>query len=195
MKAMNKAKAQERAEISKTDVTIPEVAERLGFTDRHKMFADLYVWGGAEVAGNPAECFVQVFGEMLNKNMKSAYRAGSELLAEEGMSKYVEKQMADMEKLFKIEKIRNIQTLVDIRDEMSKAQYVNRFGEVNGVPACRNTAISAVKQMNDMMGFKSPTEVNVNHGVGGGGVTFNIIIPDAKPKIDISNAQDAEEVI
>lgn len=141
-----------------------------------RKFADLYVWGDAGIQGKPGRCYAEVFGI---ENSSNAGTLARKLLAKPYIDKYIDKQMKEFELLLKAEKLKNMVTLTKIRDEMADAEYVNRFGEINGVPACRSVAIKATETINNMLGFEKPKEVNINGGDSG--VTFNLIAPTAEP--------------
>lgn len=157
---------------------------------KDKAFADLYIWGDSKFQGNPGACYKEVFGI---ESMSEAGRHGRKLLTREHVSKYVDKQITEYDIIMKAEKLKNIQTLTKIRDEMATAEYVNRFGEINGVASCRSVAIKASETINNMLGFDKPKEVNVNHGAGEKGIVFNIIAPPPANKedqvIDISHEE------
>lgn len=180
MVEMNK----QRGEDNKIAREAEELALKENMPAKDKMFADLYVWGDDETRGNHKACFLQVFGS----EIKDLSAAGRRLLAKPHMTEYIDKQIAEFENLMKVEKIKNISTLTKIRDEMTSAKYVNRFGEINGVAACRSVAIRATETINKMAGFEKPTTVNLAGGEAGG-VTFNLIVPEPpKPEqpIDIT---------
>jgi len=141
---------------------------------KHKAFIDLYVWGDSQHQGNAAACYSKVFNDT---NMAQCSTNGRKLLKRDHVSTYLAEQISGFEDLIKIEKIKNINTLTKIRDEMATAKYTNRFGEINGVPACRSVSIKAAETVNKMMGFDKPKEINVNHGSNEQGVVFNLIVP------------------
>lgn len=175
-----KAKREEELALLKKEMPIKD-----------KAFAELYVWGDSKFQGNPGACYKEIFGVA---TMAEAGRHGRKLVAKEHVSEEIAKQMEEYEILIKAEKIKNIRTLTKIRDEMSEAQYVNRFGEINGVAACRSVAIKAAETVNNMLGFDKPKEVNVNHGAGDQGIVFNLVVPqiengDKDEVIDITHEE------
>jgi len=184
---MNKERAAEKREQAEVDA----LAMKNDMPPKHKQFADLYIWGDKKIQGNPAKCYMEIFD---CNTPSTAGHSARKLLKMDHMVDYINKQMEEFELLLKVEKFKNIQTLTAIRDEMSEAEYVNRFGEINGVPACRNVAIKASEVINDMIGASKPKEINVNHGSQEGGVVFNLVVPEPPRQVDSAIDIDHEEI-
>lgn len=164
-----------RVENQKQKKAEEEVALGAEMPITHKDFGDLYVWGGKGFRGNPTSCYNKIFDVATNAE---AGRCGRALLLKPHMRTYIDKQMEEYRILMRGEEMRNLDTLVEIRDEMANAEYINRFNEVNGVPACRNVAIKATETINKMLGLEKPKEIKVT-GEGQGGLVFNLIAPEA----------------
>lgn len=164
----------ERAKLRKEEQERENALLKKDMPVNDRKFADLYVWGDKSQQGDMKQCYADAFGITLSDVGQKARK----LLARPHIAEYIDKQMVDYEMLLRGEKLKNLQTLTKIRDEMSEAEYVNRWGEINGVAACRTVAIKATETINNMLGFDKPKEVNVNHGAGGGGITFNLVVPE-----------------
>lgn len=139
---------------------------------KHKLFCDLYTNSESKTFGKQTKSYVQVFG----KDSRASQKAMA-LLKQEHIVEYINKQREDFDFLCQAEKYQNIKTMAKIRDEMSDAKYVNRFGEINGVAACRSVSLKAASEINKMLGFDKPKEVNINHNNENMGVTINVIAP------------------
>lgn len=168
---------------------IPE----LQFND--KRFVDNYIWGTDGMQGDYLKSYLEVFG---GGGSGRAGESARNLMERPAVKKYIKKQMELYENVMKAERIRNIASLTQIRDEMSTASYINRFGEVDGVPSCRRVAIKSIEVLNKMSGFDKPTTLNINHNTNTG-ITFNVIAPskevDKSMKLDIPEAEEVDEEV
>lgn len=157
-------------------------------TDQEADFCLLYVNAPAPLAGNATECYLKVFGtddcDVVSK-AKAAHQAKH--LLEKAV---VKERIAELEKVNLYDnatlKQRITTTMLKIMDECSDETkvYKNRFKEILSPAPFRSVAISAAKLLAEVNGVKEDSIQKIQIGSeSGGGITFNVIVPNKQEKI------------
>lgn len=144
-----------------------------------KNFCELLVCGCPPYIGDERKCYDDVFNDYSNTSRKKA----KELMARPDVAQYI----ADLRKMVSYEsadiKARLTEKLLGIIEETSSAVYKDRRGTHLSPAPLRSVAVQASKALMDMYPIKvaQKSEVEINGGAEGGGIVFNVIVPD-KPK-------------
>jgi hypothetical protein len=144
-----------------------------------EMFCQLYVNGTAPYAGNATKCYAEVF----NCEQKMAKHLALRLLGKEGVQGYLkELEGMSFEEARYMKKYLS-ENLIRIIEETSTAQYRDRRGTLLSPAPLRSVAVSAIKALMEMHPVKEAQLSKLNiEGAGEGGITFNVIVPEQKPK-------------
>lgn len=149
-------------------------------TEQEITFCELYINGIAPYAGNAAKCYADVFQKTGNATRTDAAR----LLSEPRIQQYI----ADLETLnaydAKHKKEYIARHLENIIEETSTAQYHDRKGNNLSPAALRSVAVQAMKLYADLYPVKEAQVSKLAIEGGEGGVTFNLIVPQATTKND-----------
>lgn len=151
-------------------------------TEDEATFCELYVNGSIEYVGNAAKCYSAVFQV---QDPRRTRQLGRMLLIEPRIAKYV----SELEKLA-VEESKGMkryltENLISIIGETSTAQYYDRNGTSLSPAPLRSVAVGAMKLLADMYPVKEAQISKLNiEGGDGASITFNVIVPDAKPNND-----------
>lgn len=148
-------------------------------TDAEIAFCELYINGTAPYAGNPAKCYQDVFPEKATKGRGAAIR----LLNQPHIKEYIEQLGAlnDFDAKRKREYL--ARHLENIIEETSTVEYSDRRGVKMSPAALRSVCVQAMKLYAELYPVKdAQTSKNNSENNGGGGITFNVIIPNQTPE-------------
>lgn len=150
--------------------------ENTKLTDEEKLFCDLYALGDAPFAGNPVRCYKEAFH---NTSTRVRIKAMA-LLNREDIKEYLEslEEMSFEEQRYMKKFVS--QNLMNIVEECSSSEYRDKKGRLLSPAPLRSVAVQASKALMDLHGVKEAqvTKVSVD-GAGEGGITFNVIMPQA----------------
>lgn len=147
-------------------------------TKEEQLFCELYANGDAPFGGNAVKCYEEVFGES-GKNVRSKVVT---FLAREDVQQYLnelEKLSFEETKYMKKFLTRN---LVKIVEECASKEYVNRKGIPVSPAGLRAVAVNASKALMDMYPVKEAQRVSIEGNEEGGGIVFNVIMPEDQKK-------------
>ena len=147
-------------------------------TEQEELFCELYVHGTAPYAGNEVKCYSEVFKD---NGLRARHRA-MELMGRDYIGKYIEQLEAEDKASTSGMKRYLTQNLMKILEETSTAQFRDRRGTLLSTAPLRSVAVSAAKALMDLYPVKQSqtTNLNIEGNSGKGGITFNVILPDAK---------------
>lgn len=143
-------------------------------TREEQLFCELYANGDAPFAGNAAKCYEEAFNVSGGNIRAKAIR----FLARNDIQEYLnELDKLTFEEAKYMKKFLT-QSLSKIVEECSTAQYVNRKGALISPAPLRSVAVSASKALMDMYPVKEAQRLNIEGDDEGGGITFNLIMPE-----------------
>lgn len=148
-------------------------------TKQERAFCELYVSGTAPYAGNAYKCYSEVFED---KGRLAKHKALL-LLQEDVIAEYV-KELEELESAETVCMKRYLtQNLKKILEETSTAEYRDRRGTVLSPAALRSVAVNAAKALMEMYDVREAQVNKLNIDANGeGGITFNVIVPNATPE-------------
>ncbi len=152
---------------------------------QERIFCELFINGCAPYGGNAERCYVGAFKTDPNDNLNNHH--AKMLLKEERIAKYIaelEALSAEEAKDMKRFLTANLKRIIE---ETSEGSYTDRRGVVQSPAALRGVAVSAAKALMEMYPIKEAqvNKLNINGGnEGGGGITFNVIVPNINPNND-----------
>lgn len=146
-------------------------------TEKEKLFCELFVNGNAPYAGNAAKCYAEAFGD----NSLTSKHSAKSLLIREDIQQYIEELEGMQDYDAKNMKKFLTASLIRIVEEASTAEYQDRRGTKLSPAPLRSVAVSASKALMEMYPVKEAQVSKLNIEGGEGGVTFNVIVPNAKP--------------
>ena len=155
----------------------PEITEKL--SDKEEEFCMLYVYGDSEFAGQHVKCYTEVFGDCDRISIKSR-----KLLAKIP----VQARIKELATLLQSEtetiavKLQIAETLKAVMDETSTAQFIDKFGVSLSPAPLRAVSVNAAKALMDLYPVKHIHETKLRIEGTNGGVVFNVIVPENKPK-------------
>ena len=141
-------------------------------TEKEKQFCELFVNGTATYAGNASKCYREVF----NDKFTTVGNKAQQLLAREDIKEYIESlevMNVDEAKYMKKYLTKNLMSIID---EATSDVYLDRFGTRLSPAPLRSVAVSASKALMEMYPVKQAQKVDIS--ADGGGITFNVIVPD-----------------
>lgn len=153
--------------------------ENKQITEQEKLFCELYVSGTAPYAGNAVKCYSEVFKD---DGINAQYRAKL-FMRKPRIRDYIKEleamcaeEAGDMKRYL-------TENLKKILEETSTSQFYDRRGTALSVAPLRSVAVSAAKALMDMYDVKQAqvNKLNIEGNGAEGGITFNVIVPDAKP--------------
>lgn len=158
-----------------TKIKVPDT-----LSQKEKDFCELYIFGCDPYTGNARKCYEEIFLCASRTSLKKA----RELMAREDVSEY----LTNLRKIANYEnadlKSRLTEKLMHIMEETSTAQYTDRRGTKLSVAPLRSVAVQAAKAVMEIHGIKAAQEskLELTGGEGNAGITFNVIVPQEKPK-------------
>lgn len=156
-------------------------------TDLEDKFCLVFASGPAPFRGNAQKCFSLVFkgsgarySQSEEENVADSLEARKLMMREdirERIDAYESAEIVDASTL----RPRLTATLLKIADECSEASYEDRYGTKLSPAAMRAVAVNAISKLTDMYGIKEDIAHKVMlENAGGDGITFNVIVPEAK---------------
>lgn len=146
-------------------------------TDEEERFCELYVAGGAEMAGDHRRCYEAAFG----KNGKNIPIASRLLLGRPNISARIREMIDDAQ--FDVEtiavRLQVAETLKAVMAETSRAEYTDKFGVPLSPAPLRAVAVNAAKTLMEIYPIKVSQEAKLHIDGGEGGVVFNVIVPQS----------------
>lgn len=176
--------------------------DKVKLTELEERFCLIYASGPAPYNGDAKNTYDLVF-----KNVKRPYMAGEyyELVQDDvDTALYARQLMIRNEIKSRIEEIQSenvmnattlrprlTETLLKIADECSTLVCVDKFGTKISPAALRSVAVNAISKLTDMYGIKEDIAHKVMlEGADGDGITFNLIVPEAKKENEFENISD-----
>ena len=144
-------------------------------TEQEQLFCDLFANGEAPFGGNAARCYQEVFNDTSNL----AKNRASRLLARPHIQEYLKSLDELTYEEAKYMKIFLRENLTSIIQECTHAEFRDRKGTLLSPAALRSVAVNATKALMDLYPVKEAqiSKINIDGGEGGG-ITFNVIMPD-----------------
>lgn len=155
----------------------PETTEKL--TDKEEEFCTLYVYGDSEFAGQHIKCYEEVFGEGERISVKSR-KLLSKLPVQARIRELATTLQSETETL--AVKLQISETLKAVMEETSTAQFSDKFGVSLSPAPLRAVSVNAAKALMDLYPVKHAHESRLKIEGANGGVVFNVIVPENKPK-------------
>lgn len=158
-------------------------------TEQEKKFCLIYAQGPAPYNGNKVRCWQLVFNDSTKKptgklEVEISLKA-QKLLDREDIAAYIEKINAASIVNASTLRPRLTQSLLNIADECSTLQLVDRWGVPVSPAALRSVAVNAISKLTDMYGIKEDIAHKISlEGADGEGITFNLIAPQPAPKAE-----------
>ncbi|MBF0648597.1 hypothetical protein IR083_07180 [Dysgonomonas sp. GY75] len=150
-----------------------------------EQFCELFVYGGSEYAGRHVKCYAEVFGEgLLKLNVLSR-----KLLAKVEIQSRIRELMKDLqcETENMAIKLQVAETLKAVMEETSTAQFSDKSGIDLSPAPLRAVSVNAAKALMELYPIRHVHEARLRIESGGGGIVFNVIVPENK-----SNEPDEE---
>ncbi|WP_291598980.1 hypothetical protein [Bacteroides sp.] len=147
-------------------------------TAQEEDFCNLYIYGDMDFAGQHRKCYEEIFGETGNVAVASRRLLGKpQIMARiKELSALVQN---DTETL--AVKLQVAETLKAVMEETSSAAYSDKFGVSLSPAPLRAVSVNAAKALMDLYPIKHAQEAKLRIE-GEGGVVFNVIVPEAKPR-------------
>lgn len=152
---------------------------KIELTEEEKLFCQLFVSGTAPYAGNATKCYTDVFHE---SGINVGYRS-RQLLKKPAVQAYILELEEMSEETASGLKRFLTQNLIKIIEETSSAQYCDRRGNPLSPAPLRSVSVQAAKALMDMYPLKEAQVNKINIEGGENGITFNVVVPDAKPEV------------
>lgn len=144
-------------------------------TENEICFCELYVNGVAPYAGNAMKCYTDVFKSHGSQTRTAAMR----LLSEPHIQAYI----AELEAMNAFDAKRKreyiARHLENIIEETSTNDYYDRKGTKLSPAAMRSVSVQAMKLYAELYPVKEAQVNKLSIDNGEGGVTFNLIVPQA----------------
>lgn len=143
-------------------------------TEKEKQFCELFVYGGIEYAGKPANCYEKVFG-CEGMNTSSASR---KLMKKPEITSKI-KEMSDslMQEHIAI-KLQITETLKAVMEETATVTFEDKFGVTLSPAPLRAVSVNAAKALMELYPIKHIHETRLRIEGDKGGVTFNVVVPE-----------------
>lgn len=142
-------------------------------------FCNLYVYGGCEYAGQHVKCYAAIFGEdSLRINVLSR-----KLLAKVGIQARIKELMQELQSETEnmAVKLQVSETLKAVMEETATAQFSDKFGVDLSPAPLRAVSVNAAKALMELYPIKHAQEAKLRIEGNGGGIVFNVIVPEMKP--------------
>jgi len=157
------------------------MGQEIALSIQHEEFISEYLFG--ENRGNAAQSYANVYNDGFMT--ATCYSAASKLLVRQDVKKYLSIIQEEQKQLAEYRRIHNSETLSRIIEEMSTAQPTDHNGNPISAHLCRQTAITAVREQNKMLGLnEEKADLTVN---GGMNFTFNLIPPTSEDELDVES--------
>ena len=149
-------------------------------TESEENFCELYVYGGAEFAGQHVRCYEEIFGEGLRNVSVTSRRLLSQPHIASRIKEMITELQTETETL--AVKLQVAETLRAVMEETSTAQFMDKFGVSLSPAPLRAVSVNAAKALMDLYPIKHAQEAKLRIEGSDGGVIFNVIVPETKPK-------------
>lgn len=150
--------------------------EKVELTLAEERFCHLFVYGDSDYAGQHAICYEEVFGQAENLSVESKkFLSLPHILAR--VNELARKLQAETETV--AIKLQVTETLKAIMKETATAEFIDRFGTVLSPAPLRAVSVNAARALSDLYPIKHVHESKLRIEADGGGVTFNVIVPEA----------------
>jgi hypothetical protein len=144
-----------------------------------KKFCELYVNGTAPYAGNATRCYAEVFHD----NSMQTKHLALQMIGRVDIQEYLKELDGMAYEEAKYMKKFLTESLVHIIEETSTAEFTDRRGVPLSPAPLRSVAVGATKALMEMYPVREAQVNKLNiEGNGEGGITFNVIVPEQKPK-------------
>lgn len=163
--------------------------EKTKLSDKEQKFCLIYTNGPAPYNGNEVRCWQLVFNGSTTlprgeEEVEIALDA-SKFMQRDDVKEYIDSINALSIVNASTLRPRITQTLLQIMDECSTAQYEDRWGVKIQPAAMRAVAVNAASKLTDMYGIKEDIAHKIQiEGSDGDGITFNLIAPQPTKKDD-----------
>ena len=155
------------------------MSQEIIISNQHEEVVNEYLFGSSK--GNAAQSYANVYHNGVMT--PSCYSAASKLLVREDVKAYLKVVQSEQKQIAELRKIHNTETLTRIINEMSTAEPLDHAGNPISTHLCRQTAITAVREQNKMLGLnEEKSDLTVN---GGMNFTFNLIPPTDEDQDEI----------
>ena len=148
-------------------------------TEAEEKFCELYIYGGLDYAGQLVKCYEEAFGYE-NKNVKVKSR---KLLSEPHILSKLKELTGTIQN--EIEhtaiKLQITETLKAVMEETATASYEDKFGVSLSPAPLRAVSVNAAKALMELYPVKHVHETRLKIEGNNGGITFNVVVPEAKP--------------
>jgi hypothetical protein len=144
-------------------------------TEKEEQFCYLYVYGDNGFAGQAANCYEEIFGEVKNVSVVSRrFLSQPQILSR--VKELISELQSETETL--AVKLQITETLKAVMEETSTAQYSDKFGVSLSPAPLRAVSVNAAKALMDLYPIKSAQEAKLRIDGANGGVVFNVIVPE-----------------
>jgi len=158
----------------------------IALTEQEEKFCLMFVNGLAPYCGNAGRCYRAVFDPDKTKTDEESTYKAMILMRKDSVKKRIE-ELNEMNSMTAAAiRPRVTSTLLKIMDECSSDVYEDQYGNLLSPAALRSVAVNAGKVLNDMYGIKEDIAHRIKiEGGDGGGITFNVVVPDKKKDDEI----------
>lgn len=147
-------------------------------TDNEEKFCGLYVYGGADYAGQLIKCYETIFGTNRQNSSILAHKLIVRphiILRLKELSDTLQNETEHM-----ATKLQITETLKAIMEEASTANFDDKFGVTLSPAPLRAVAVNAAKALMDLYPIKHIHETRFRIEGDKGGVVFNVVVPEIK---------------
>lgn len=157
-----------------------EIKEPEFLNSKEEEFCYLYVYGGSEFAGQLVKCYTEIFGG----EKKKVYALSRKLLAKVPVQARIKELAADFQSETETIaiKLQISETLKAVMEETSTAQFSDKLGIALSPAPLRAVSVNAAKALMDLYPVKVNQESKGKGEGNGGGIIFNVIVPDLNAK-------------
>lgn len=144
-------------------------------TEEEIAFCELYINGLAPYAGNAMRCYYEIFPKNSTTNPRTA---ALRLLNQPHIQAYIDElnSLNAIDAKHKREYL--ARHLENIIEETATGVYKSRYGNVLSPAAIRSVCVQAMKLYADLYPVKEAQVKKLNIDSNGGGITFNVIVPN-----------------
>jgi hypothetical protein len=145
-----------------------------------EQFCELFVYGGSEYAGQHVKCYTEVFGEGLLKVIVLSRKLLAKAEIQSRIRELMKNLQGETENM--AIKLQVAETLRSVMEETSTAQFSDKFGVDLSPAPLRAVSVNAAKALMELYPVRHVHEARLRVEGSGGGIVFNVVVPENKTK-------------
>lgn len=147
---------------------------------REEEFCSLYVYGGAEYAGQHIHCYAEAFADEAGNVAVLSRKLLSKIPVQSRIKELATDLQGETETI--AVKLQISETLKAVMEETSSANYSDKFGVSLSPAPLRAVSVNAAKALMELYPVKNSGDAKQRGEGKMTGIVFNVIVPDGNTK-------------